>query len=90
MKYTNLVGKVYNCRGFDYFCSHWTPGDLSDDRGGGTQQIFTVVKHQICDTPGALFGKECVYETTGGNYFIYPVSELERTEQIKYVVYEIY
>jgi len=89
MKYSNLIGKEFNCRGFSYFYTSWSEKEaLSKGRGAGN---FVVAKHQIHDY-GALEGIECIYEEWGGYYFVYPVSELERTGQIEQQneIYEIY
>lgn len=87
MKYKDLTERKFDYTGFRFICSHWdkkSTQNLSNNRGAPGAKYHPVIKHEICTTPGILFGEECVYESTGdkGRYFIYPVSELERTGQL--------
>jgi len=77
MKYTNLVKqRIKNTNGFKYTCLSWEDGGISSYCGGSS---YTIERHEIYEGVGKLNGEECVIACG----FVFPVSELERTEQLK-------
>lgn len=84
MKYKSLVGRKFDCTHFKYLYSSWDKREstLSSGRGSWADRNGAA-KHQIETEFKCLMGVECIYEAYGEhNFFIYPVSELERTGQL--------
>jgi hypothetical protein len=94
MRYTNLTGLKFKTNGLKYLYEDWGVGESLSQFSG--EIGAEIQKHQICEREGSLLGVECIYVlSSGGKHFIFPISELEQSNQIpveflKSEVYEIY
>ena len=85
MKYTNLIGRTFDFTGFRYSTKEVGASHITEGRGAKGMKYTPVTKHEIYKG-GVLDGQECIWE----GEFLYPITELERTNQLteKDLLYE--
>lgn len=85
MKYTNLIGMQIKCNGLRDWYKTWGNKHKFDTFSGECNPIIT--EYFIWEHEGEFFGQECVRTDIE---FVFPISELERTGQLKIETYELY